>query len=96
MTEDDLIKWRQIIHDVLISELTVRNTVLLETLRIRLSGNAGASMQDGIQATLSLLDEINLRNRKFYQGHLEAQMLADEMTEAIQALQQLAKDNSVK
>lgn len=94
MTKDELIAWRQIILNMLLSELTVRNSVLLETIRTHISGQPGVTEQDGIRLTVSVLEEMKVRNHKLFQGHAEAQMLADEMREAIESLQQLAKDHS--
>lgn len=90
MTEPELIAFRQLLHNLLVSELVVRNTVLLETLLSRINGNADATIQDGIQQTLSLLDEISQRNRKIFAANLEAQMLADEFEEIVGNLKNLA------
>lgn len=92
MTNDELIAWRQAFLNVLHSELTVRNTILLETIQARLSGQTSATVQDGIQRTVALLGAMAKRNSILFQGHPEAQMLADEMREAIESLQRIAKD----
>lgn len=90
MTETELIAFRQVLQNLLISELVVRNTVLLETLLSRVNGKTDATTQDGIQQTLSLLEEISQRNRKIFAANIEAQMLADEFEEIVGNLKNLA------
>ena len=94
MTQDELVAWRQVFQNVLLAELTVRNTVLLETIQARASGQVGVTVQEGALRTVSLLEEMARRNRTLFQGHAEAQMLADEMDEAVETLKRLAKGHS--
>lgn len=90
MTEAELIAFRQLFHNMLVAELTVRNTVLLETLKLHMTGNNDATIQDGILLTVSLLEEMSERNEKIFQGNLEAQMLADECRETVERLKGFA------
>jgi hypothetical protein len=92
MMKDELIAWRQLFQNMILAELTVRNTVLLETIQAHTSGHSGATIQDGILRTVSLLEQIAKRNDKLFQDHVEAQMLADEMQETVKTLQTLAKN----
>jgi hypothetical protein len=77
MTKEELIAIRQAFVNTLLSELTVRNTVLLETLVARSNGQNTAMPQDGILRTVALLEGMKARNQALFQGHSEAQMLAD-------------------
>lgn len=68
MTEDELLEWRNVFRSMLLAELTVRNTILLETMQARTSGQTGATLQDGIQRTIAPFGDNGEAQRKAVSG----------------------------
>jgi hypothetical protein len=65
MTPRQLQDLRVLYHLALLSDLTVRNTTILLTMKMRMDGNTSATLRDGAKAAEALIEEVTRRSEQF-------------------------------
>lgn len=65
MTPRQLHDLRVLYHLTLLSDLTVRNTTLLQTMKMRMEGKPDATLRDGAKAAEFLIEEVTRRSEQF-------------------------------